>query len=211
VARFDEATQKKIVAYKLTVLPQNIDMMNISRFPRRPQAGYCIVSAFVVALVVVTGVSSPGGSDGTVSAQALGPCALLTTSEIQPLAVNASVADGVWSSVQAFGSVTCRYTWGVGTDRFKLTVIVNEAAGMFPSMSPDQIKQRLLESVKAGTTDAIIPDLGDVAVFKSDSPFYARATAFLKNRLLEVHLDGFVARERKDQAIELLKSAASRL
>jgi hypothetical protein len=44
-----------------------------------------------------------------------------------------------------------------------------------------------------------------------DSPLYATATAFLKGRFLRVHLDGLVAREKKDQAIELLKSAASRL
>jgi hypothetical protein len=48
-------------------------------------------------------------------------------------------------------------------------------------------------------------------VFRSDSPYYATATAFLKGRILEVHLDGSIAREQKDQAIALLKSAASRL
>ena len=188
-----------------------MDMMNISRL-HRPQAGYRIASAFVLGLAMVaTGVSSPGGGDGTVSAQALDACALLTTDEIEPLAENASVADGVSSSLQAFGSLTCRYTWGVGTDRFILAVTVNEASRMFREASPDQIKQRLLESVKAGTTDTVIPDIGEAAVFRSDSPFYATAAALLKGRILAVHLDGFVARENKDQAIELLKTAASRL
>ena len=78
-------------------------------------------------------------------------------------------------------------------------------------MTPDQIKQRLLQSVKPGTTEEVISDVGEAAVFKSDSPYYATATAFLKGRILEVHLDGSVAREQKDQAIALLKSAASRL
>ena len=78
-------------------------------------------------------------------------------------------------------------------------------------MSPDQIKQQLLGSVKPGTAEEVISDVGEAAVFKSDSPYYASATAFLKGRLLEVHLDGVVAREEKDQAIALLKSAASRL
>ena len=31
---------------------------------------------------------------------------------------------------------------------------------MFPGMTPDQIKQRLLESVRAGTDDAVIPEIG---------------------------------------------------
>jgi hypothetical protein len=161
--------------------------------------------------MVGAGVSGPAGGAGTVSAQALNPCALLTVSEIQPLAAKASVGDGVSSSLQAFGSVSCRYTWGVGVNRLKLDVIVNEASRMFPGMSPDQIKQRLLESVRVGPADEVISDVGEAAVFKSDSPFYASATASLKGRILEVNVDGFVARERKDQVIALLKSAVSRL
>jgi hypothetical protein len=189
-----------------------MDMMNISRLPRRPQPGYRFASAFFLALAMVaSGVSSPGRVDGTVSAQALNPCALLMVDEIQPLAVKASVADGVPNSLQAFGWFTCRYTWGVGTGRFKLDVSVNEASRMFPGMSPDQIKQRLLESVTAGTADAVIPEIGEAAVFKPDSPVYASATAFVKGRIVGVHLDGIDAREKKDQLIGLLKSAASRL
>jgi hypothetical protein len=190
------------------ILTHNIDMMNMSRLPRRPHAGYGFASAFVLGLAMVaTGVSRPGG----VSAQTLNPCALLTTDDIQPLAGNTSVGDGVSSSLQSFSYVNCRYTWGVGTGRFKLDVIVYDASGRFPGMSPDQIKQRLLESVKPGTAEAVISDIGEAAVFKSDSPYYATATAFLKGRILEVHLDGVIAREEKDQAISLLKSAASRL
>ena len=79
--------------------------------------------------------------------------------------------------------MNCRYTWGVGTDRFKLDVIVYDASGKFPGMSPDQIKQWLMESVKPGTTEAVISDIGEAAVFKSDSPYYATATAFLKGRI----------------------------
>jgi hypothetical protein len=194
------------------VLPHNMDMMNMTQPLRRPRAGYGFASAFVLALAMVaTGVSSPGGVDGTVSAQALNPCALLTSDEVESLAGNASVGDGVASSLQSFSYVNCRYMWGVGNGRFKLDVIVYDAAGRFPGMSPDQIKQRLLESVKPGTTEAVISDVGEAAVFKSDSPYYATATAFLKGRILAVHLDGLVAREEKDQAIALLKSAASRL
>jgi hypothetical protein len=161
--------------------------------------------------MVVAGVSGPGAVNGTVSAQTLNPCALLTNDDVQPLAAKANVADGVASSLPAFGSVICRYTWGVGADRFKLDLIVNEASRMFPGMSPEQIKQRLQAAVRVGTADAVISDVGEAAVFKSDSPLYASATSFLKGRILEVHLDGFVARERKDQVIGLLKSAASRL
>ena len=178
----------------------------------RLRAGYGFASAFVLALaMVVTGVSGFGGVDGTVSAQAPNTCALLMTDEIQPLAGNASVGEGVASSLPSFNYSTCRYAWGDGTDRFKLSVIVHDAARAFPGMTPDQIKQRLVQSVTPDTTEAVISDVGEAAVFKSDSPYYATASAFLKGRILEVRLDGSIAREQKDQAIALLKSAASRL
>jgi hypothetical protein len=186
-------------------------MKSNSRFPRRRTQTGCRFAAFVLGLAMVGGVFSLVGGGGTVSAQGPNPCALLTIDEIQPLAPNAKIADGVPSSLPAVGTAACRYTWGVGADRFKLDVIVNEASRTFPGRSPDQIKQRLTESVRAETADAVISDVGEAAVFKSDSPLYANATASLKGRILEVHLDGFVAREKKDQVIALLKSAASRL
>ena len=161
--------------------------------------------------MVGTGMSRPAGSGGIVSAQALNPCTLLTKDDVQSLAAKESVTDGVPSSLQALGSVACRYTWGIGADRFKLDVVVNEASRMFPGMSADQIKQRLLESVRVGTADAVISDIGEVAVFRADSALYAGATALSKGRIVEVQADGFVARERKDQVIALLKSAVSRL
>ena len=167
-------------------------------------------SAFVLGLAwVLAGPASPGRH--IVSAQASDPCALLTVDDIQQLTAETNVPDGVPSSIPAVGYATCRYTWGDGTDRFKLDVIVTDAPRMFPGMSPDQIEQRLLESVRAGTGDAVIPEIGEAAVFKPDSPVYARATALVKGRILQVHLDGIFAGEKKDQVIELLKSAAARL
>lgn len=186
-----------------------MDMMNLSRLPRRPQAGYGFANAWVLGMALITiGVSSPVG---VVSGQAPNPCALLTSDEIESFAANASVGDGVASSLPSFDYVTCRYAWGIGTRRFTLDVIVYDATRRFPSMSPDQIKQQLLASVRPGTAESVISDVGEAAVFRSDSPYYATATAFLKGRILEVHLDGSIAREQKDQAIALLKSAASRL
>jgi len=161
--------------------------------------------------MVVAGVPGPAGGDATVSAQAVNPCALLTVDEIQPLAAKESVADGVQSSIQALGTSICRYSWGAGVGRFKLDVIVNEAPRLFPGMSPDQVKQRLQESLKEGTADAIIPDVGEAAVFRAESPLLATATASTKGRILGVQLDGLDAREKKDDLVALLKTAVSRL
>jgi hypothetical protein len=161
--------------------------------------------------MVATGLSSLGGVDSTVSAQAPNPCALLTTDEIQGLAPNVTVGEGVPASTPSFDYATCRYTWGVGTRRVSLGVVVHDAARAFPGVAPDQVRQRILASVKEGTTEAVVSDVGDAAVFKSDSPYYATAIAVLKGRVLELHLEGLSARDSKDQAIALLKSAASRL
>jgi hypothetical protein len=185
-----------------------MDMLHISRL-RRHNPGFGSAT-FVLGLALVV-AGAPGRVDGTVSAQTLTPCALLMVDEIEPLAGKASVADGVSNSIPDVGYGACRYVWGVGTGRFKLDVTVNDASRMFPGMSPDQIKQRLLESVRAGTADAVISDIGEAAVFRPDSPVYASAFALIKGRILGVHLDGAFAREKKDQVIGLLKSAAARL
>jgi hypothetical protein len=175
------------------------------------QAGSGFTAAAVLALgMAVAGPSGPATIGGTVSAQETSPCALLTPDEIQPLAPNASIGEGVSSAIPSFSSA-CRYAWGTGTRRFKLGIIVHDASRMFPGMTPDQIKQRLLASVKPDTDEAVISDVGDAAVFRADSPYYTSATAFVKGRILEVQLDGLAALERKDEAIALLKSAAGRL
>jgi hypothetical protein len=161
--------------------------------------------------LVAGGASWPGRVDGTVSAQELNPCALLSDDEIKPLAAKTSVAAGVSTSFPSFGYATCRYAWGEGVDRVKLVVVVTEASRMFPRLTPDQVKQQLLASVRAGTDDAVIADVGDAAVFKPDSFIYAIATGLVKGRILQVQLDGLGAREKKDQVIGLLKSAALRL
>jgi hypothetical protein len=182
-------------------------VIDISRPARRQYRG---ATAFVLALAAVAaGASGVGHGRGIVAAQASNPCALLTTDEIQPLAGTATVADGLNS--QAAGSLRCRYGWGTGTGRSTLDVSVNDAARMYAGASPERIKQQLLESVRPETADAVIPEVGEAAVFRPDSPAYAGATAFIKGRILQLHLDGIYARDKKDQVIELLKLAAGRL
>ena len=188
-----------------------MDMLQTSRL-RRQNPGSGFAAALVLGLVLaVAGAPGFGRVDSTVSAQTVNPCALLTVDDVKPLAGNTSVADGVAHSVPASGYFACQYMWGAGTGRFKLDVTVNEASRMFPGMSPDQIKQQLVGSVRAGTADAVLSEIGEAAVFKPDSPVYASAFALVKGRILGVHLDGAIARDKKDQVVGLLKSAASRL
>lgn len=187
--------------------------MSISRRPHRRWSGCHFTAAFTLGLaLVVAGASSPGRLDGSVSAQELNPCALLLLDDdVKPVAGNTSVDAGVSSSVPSWGFATCRYMWGDGVDRFKLVVTVTEAPRLFPGMTLEQIKQQLIQSVRAGTHDEVVQEIGDAAVFKPDSFAYAIATAFVKGRILQVQLDGYEAIQKKDQVIGLLKSAASRL
>jgi len=181
--------------------------------------------AIILGLILAAGTPVPGHGDGTLSAQTSGPCALLTIDEVEPLAdksnhekpkdekskAEKSHIAGVPLSVEAAGFTSCRYGWGSGVDRYELDVTVGDASRAFSGMMPGQIAQWLRSSVLEGTADAVIPDVGEAAVFKADSPVYVHATAYLKGRLLEVHVDGLDARDQKDYVIKLLKSAAARL
>jgi hypothetical protein len=171
--------------------------------------GVNIVSGLAMA---AAGLSWIGTGAARVAAQGSNnACALLSASDVQPLAVNATVREGVSTSADAAAFSICRYTWGAGADRVDVDVTLNDASRMFSGMSPDQIKQGLQSSVRPGTADAVVSDVGELAVFKADSPAYAHAAAYLKGRLLQVHLTGVYAPDRKDQIIGLLKSAASKL
>jgi hypothetical protein len=165
------------------------------------------VSARIRVLVAFT----LGLASIAVSAQEPNPCALLIDDEIKPLAAPATAAAGVPSSFPSFRYASCRYVWGDGIDRVALAVVVADPSRRFPGATPDQIKQRLIESVRTGTDDAVITDVGEAAVFRPDSFAYATATALVKGRLLQVQLDRRGASDEKGLVIGLLKSAASRL
>lgn len=161
------------------------------------------------------------------SAQAPDPCALLMTSEIEDSfrgpalrfwqknpfvqsTTNLTVANGV-PSPNAIGAAKCQYAWGAGTDHFTLDVIVSDPSRAYVPITPDVVKQQLQTMVKTGTADEAITNVGDIAVFTSDSYYLATTTAFVKGRILRVQLDGYDARDKKDGVIRLLKLAASRL
>src|SRR4051794_5383434 len=140
-----------------------------------------------LALAVTFGL---GSGRGIVSAQELNPCGLLTNDDIHAVAAETNVAAGIASTLPSHGYAACRYDWGSGTNRFKLDVVVTDASRLYKGMSPEQVKQQLLQSVREGTYDAVITEVGETAVFTPDSPVYGRAAAFVKGRILEVRLDG---------------------
>ena len=169
------------------------------------------VIALVLNLALVAGAPGSGLVGINVSAQEPDVCALVTDDEIGSLAPEEAIAKGISGALPSFGLVACHYTWGTGIDRFKLDISIQESSRMFPGMTPEQIKQRLVESVKVGTDETVLSEIGEAAVVKPDSAFYVTATAFMKGRILQVRLDGLTASAKRDQVIGLLKAAASRL
>jgi len=162
-----------------------------------------IVTLGLGASTALAGTSLTGAATLTAQGNATNPCGLLTVEEVQGLGTpKEHASNGVAAASPAQEVFTCRYTFAVS---------VNSASSTSVGMSGEAIKQNLVSSVKSGTTDATIPDVGEAAIFKADSSVYAGASAYLKGRLLQLHLDGVDARDKKDQLISLLKSAASRL
>lgn len=138
-------------------------------------------------------------------------CGLLTTDEIEALVPNEHATKGVATDVASIDFSSCTYTWGVGTRHVTFVISVSPASSMFAGLTPEAIKAGLAAWVVADTIDTTIADVGDVAVFKAYSPFYAGASAYAKGRILQLTFDGFDARAKKGTLISLLKTAAPRL
>jgi hypothetical protein len=170
--------------------------------PARRRVALTIVLGWAL---VVSGIVDARNT-GSVLAQAPDPCALLKTDEIQSLVGNGQEAgNGVPSAIQSLGRVACRYQGGAGVGRYTLDVIINS------NMTADAVKQALAAPGGIGTVSEVIDGVGEAAAFKSDSHMLDTATASMKGRLLQLNLDGYDARAKKDQVISLLKTGSSRL
>src|SRR5215203_385801 len=180
-------------------------------------------TSVLVLTCALLGVGAGSRSwSASVSAQGSDPCMLLMTSEIEDISggerprlwhrpfatqpVKTTVANGVSSSNDTVGTATCRYAWGTGTGHFTFDVVVSDASRAYLGTSPDLIKQELQARVKAGTADEVVTDVGDAAIFTSDSYYLATTTALVKGRILRIQLDGLDARDQKRGMIRLLKS-----
>jgi len=167
--------------------------------------------AFAVAglTMAASGWLVPNG--GRAAAQAPNPCTLVTHEEVQKLVPKEHVEDGVAIENPTVGSMLCRYSWGVGVERESLSVSVHSAARAFAGMNAEAIKQSLQSTVVRETADQSIPDVGQAAAFKAYSSLSVGASAYVKDRFLQVTLEGIDAIDQKGALIGLLKSAASRL
>lgn len=139
-------------------------------------------------------------------AQALKPCALLTSAEVKSVATSPP-GEGVAEFLAPTASHTCVYKWAARDFSPSLVVTASDASKMYPGMSAEMLKMGLL----AGKDMTAIPGIGDAAGYKSDSPTAVLAIALLKGKVLTVTYRGTDAVAKKGQVVGLLKSAASRL
>lgn len=140
-------------------------------------------------------------------------CSLLQAGEIQAFAGSAKVGAGK-PDTDPLGSRLCRYEWGTGANvpsgQSFLDVTITPIAKAFPGTDPAALRPGLL--AKAGPPNtAVIPAVGDAAVYESNAPIRVETTALVKGNMLIITFESSDARAKKDKVIALLKAAAARL
>lgn len=145
-------------------------------------------------------------------------CVLLKLAEVQSVTPATPVGNAVNTTENGagVGAVSCRWQWGTGGNavagHYYLDVSVADGSRLWPGTSPEDIKTGLLALAQpAGANQGVIPGVGDAAIFTSNAEIRTETRAYVKGMLLSVTLEGPDARAKKNQAIALLKAAASRL
>jgi hypothetical protein len=141
-------------------------------------------------------------------------CALVQSAEVQALA-SVQVGAGKAEKDDVLGTRSCRYEWGTGgnvqSGKTFLTISATPMAKVLPGVEPQAAQQGLLANGKPGNPTAVIPGVGDAAVYESNAEIRVTATAFAKGNMVIVTLETMNARAKKDQVIALLKAAVGRL
>ncbi len=146
----------------------------------------------------------------TLQGGAKDPCTLLTPAEVQTLDPAGNIGAGVSTTASAaLNSYACEYKWATGRNAGFFHVIVSDASKLLPGMSPETIKQKMLEQSGKGASE--VPGIGKFAIFASTDPTAVVATAHVKNSILQLTFASANAGAQKDKIIALLKAAAGRL
>jgi hypothetical protein len=152
-----------------------------------------------------------GGSVAVAQTPPQNACGLLTSEELQVLVPKEHVPSGVANAITALEISSCRYTWGAGAGRMTLDITVSPVSGAYAGMNADAVKRALTSSIVPDTDDAAVADVGQAAVYRVYSAVYVGTSAYVKDHVLQINLDGIDATERKGQVVTLLKAVAGRL
>jgi len=170
----------------------------------------------LIASLLLIGIAAGGALAATLPKD---PCALLKPADVQILAPKDKIGDGVADASALPLGTECRYTWGPRTKEWgesELTVMVMDASKAFHGLSAETIEQGVMLKAKtkdAGPDAAVIPGIGDAAVFTYEARSHnAMAEAYIHKKDAHVavtyHGDSLA---NKDKVIALLKLAADRL
>lgn len=156
-------------------------------------------------IVFAIGMSLIAAS-GTALAQKA--CALVTKADAQSIA-SAKMGSANESLIPAMNLSSCSYL-GPGKDSTpSLVVTVSDAAKMYPGMDTRTLKTTVFGHTDKNTT--VIPGVGDAADCVQLSATKIATKALVKGKIITVHYEGDDAAAKKDQLIQLTKTAASRL
>src|SRR5215813_9743580 len=167
--------------------------------------------------VLVFSLMALVGLDASADAQTVKDgCALVQPADVQTLAGSVQVGAGKPDKDDVLGTRSCRFEWGAGgnvqSGKTFLTISATPMAKVLPGVEPKAAQQGLLASAKPGkVVTAVIPDVGDAAVYESNAEIRVTATAFARGNMVIVTLETMNARAKKDQVIALLKAAVGRL
>jgi hypothetical protein len=144
------------------------------------------------------------------------PCTVLKQADIQAFAGGAKVGAGAAHTLPAGMGADCKYTWGSGvnaaTGLWTIVVTVGESSKQYPGMGLETLQEAFAMQTRPDPANAsLVSGAGEAAVYTSGSPREVNMTAYVKGLILQIHLEGPAARAKKDQAIALLKTAATRL
>ena len=147
---------------------------------------------------------------GAASGEALAQkaCALVTKADAQSIA-SAKLGNANESQIAAMNMTSCAYLGPGKNSTPSVMVTVTDASKMYPGMNTATLKTQVFAAKDKNTT--AIPGVGDAARCMQVSSTKIATQALVKGKVLTVDYEGDDALAKKDQVIELLKSAASRL
>jgi hypothetical protein len=154
---------------------------------------------------IAIGAAVMAGSTAAVAQKA---CALVTRAEAQSVA-SAKLGDANESRIAAMNMSSCSYL-GPGKDSTPAVLVtVADAAKMYPGMDAGTLKKVVFGKTDKNTT--VIPSVGDAANCMQLSATKIATKALVKGKIITVDYEGDDATAKKDQVIQLMKTAASRL
>ena len=135
-------------------------------------------------------------------------CALVTKADAQSI-TSAKLGNANESQIAAMNMSTCTYL-GPGKDSTPAVLVtVVDAAKVYPGMNAGALKTSGFGKTDKNTT--LIPGIGEAANCMQLSATKIATKALVKGKVVSVQYEADDALAKKDDVINLLKTAASRL